>query len=114
MAGDVEVSPIANIALTDLIGYLIPLIAAGALGWAANDRRGAKAVAEGVKCLLRARIIDLHGHTVGSGNPVTPDVKREAAAAYSAYHNLGGNDMATSLYREIMNSPTSDNAKEEQ
>lgn len=108
-------SPIANIALTDLIGWLIPMLAAGVLGWAANDRRGAKAVAEGVKCLLRARIIDLHGHTVGAGKQVTPDVKREAAAAYSAYHNLGGNDMATSLYREIMDAPTADNqTKEEQ
>lgn len=104
-----------NTVLTDLIGYLIPLIAAGVLGWAANDRRGAKAVAEGVKCLLRARIIDLHGHTVGAGKPVTPDIKREAAAAYSAYHDLGGNDMATSLYDEIMHAPTSDNpTKEEQ
>lgn len=102
-------------AVSALIGYLIPLIAAGVLGWAANDRRGAKAVAEGVKCLLRARIIDLHGHTVGAGNPVTTDVKREAAAAYSAYHNLGGNDMATSLYHEIMGAPTADNqTKEEQ
>ena len=106
---------IANIALTDLIGYIVPLIAAGVLGWAANDRKGARSVAEGVKCLLRARIIDLHGRTVVAGNPVTPDVKREAAAAYAAYHDLGGNDMATSLYHEIMNAPTTDNQmKEEQ
>lgn len=107
--------PIANIAMTDLIGWLIPMLAAGVLGWAANDRHGARSVAEGVKCLLRARIIDLHGRTVGAGNPVTPDVKREAAAAYAAYHDLGGNDMATSLYHEIMNTPTADNqTKEEQ
>lgn len=101
---------LVSIGLTDLIGWLIPMLAAGVLGWAANDRRGTRAVAEGVKCLLRARIIDLHGRTVGCGKPVTPDVKREAAAAYSAYHDLGGNDMATSLYNEIMNTPT----KEEQ
>lgn len=106
---------LASIGLTDLIGYLVPLIAAAVLGWAANDRKGARSVAEGVKCLLRARIIDLHGRTVGAGKPVTPDVKREAAAAYSAYHDLGGNDMATSLYHEIMNAPTTDNQmKEEQ
>ena len=107
--------PLANIALTDLIGYIVPLAAAGVLGWAANDRKGARSVAEGVKCLLRARIIDLHGRTVGAGNPVTPDVKQEAAAAYAAYHDLGGNDMATSRYHEIMNAPTTDNQmKEEQ
>lgn len=105
---------LASTGLTDLIGWLIPMLAAGVLGWAANDRKGTRAVAEGVKCLLRARIIDLHGRTVGSGKPVTPYVKREAAAAYSAYHDLGGNDMATSLYHEIMNAPTSDNTKEEQ
>lgn len=105
---------LASIGLTDLIGYLVPLIVAGVLGWAANDRRGARSVAEGVKCLLRARIIDLHGRTVGAGNPVTPDVKQEAAAAYAAYHDLGGNDMATSLYREIMNAPTTDNQTKEE
>ena len=98
----------AGTIINDFIGWLVPMLAAGVLGWAANDRRGAKAVAEGVKCLLRARIIDLHGRTVGAGRPVTPDVKREAAAAYSAYHDLGGNDMATSLYHEIMNAQTSD------
>lgn len=100
--------------ITDFVGWLVPMLAAGVLGWAANDRRGTKAVAEGVKCLLRARIIDLHGRTVGAGNPVTPDVKREAAAAYHAYHDLGGNDMATALYTEIMDAPTSDNPRKEE
>lgn len=105
---------IANTFLSALIGWAVPMLSAGVLGWAASEHRGSKAVAEGVKCLLRARIIDLHGRTVGAGNPVTPDVKREAAAAYHAYHDLGGNDMATSLYHEIMDTTTADNTKEEQ
>ena len=106
---------VMNSILSALIGWAVPMLSAGVLGWAASEHRGSKAVAEGVKCLLRARIIDLHGRTVGAGRPVTPDVKREAAAAYAAYHDLGGNDMATSLYHEIMNAPTTDNQmKEEQ
>lgn len=104
----------AGTIITDFVGWLVPMLAAGVLGWAVNDRRGTKAVAEGVKCLLRARIIDLHGRTVGAGIPVTTDVKQEAAAAYSAYHDLGGNDMATSLYHEIMQATTSDNPTREE
>lgn len=94
--------------ITAVIGYIVPLAAGGLIGFLSSRYRGLSAIGDGVKCLLRARIIDLHRRTLGSGRPPTASDKQEAASAYHAYHNLGGNDMATALFQEIMNAPTND------
>lgn len=63
-----------------------------------------KAEAEGVCCLLRAEIIRQHEkYTERRFCPIY--AKEALKKAYSAYHNLGGNDVATKLYDEVMNLP---------
>lgn len=60
----------------------------------------------GVQCLLRAEIIRSHEKYTERGK--CPIYAREALAkAYKAYHALGGNDVATDLYNEIMELPNS-------
>ena len=67
-----------------------------------NDRT--KQLESGVQCLLRAEIIRCHDkYTVRKYCPVY--AKENLNRAYTAYHNLGGNDIATALYDACMELP---------
>ena len=58
----------------------------------------------GVQCLLRAEIIRSNEKYTDKG--YCPLYAKEALTkAYSAYHALGGNDVATDLYNDIMALP---------
>ena len=58
----------------------------------------------GVQCLLRAEIIRSHEKYTERGK--CHIYAREALTrAYKAYHALGGNDVATDLYNELMELP---------
>lgn len=58
----------------------------------------------GVQCLLRAEIIRSHEKYTERGK--CPIYAREALTrAYKAYHALGGNDVATELYNDLMELP---------
>ena len=59
---------------------------------------------DGLQCLLRADIIRAHDKYAARG--YCPIYAKEALhRAYTAYHNLGGNDIATELYKDCMALP---------
>lgn len=61
-------------------------------------------IGDGVQCLLRAEIIRCHDkYTARKYCPVY--AKESLNRAYTAYHNLGGNDIATALYDDCMELP---------
>lgn len=61
-------------------------------------------VAQGTQCLLRAEIIRSHEKYIDRGYcPVY--AKESLTREYQAYHNLGGNDVATALYEQLMQLP---------
>lgn len=61
----------------------------------------------GVQCLLRAEII--RAHEKYSQKRFCPIYAKESLTrAYAAYHALGGNDVATDLYRQCMELPESE------
>lgn len=63
-----------------------------------------KAMEEGLQSLLRAEIIRAHDKYMGQG--YCPVYAKEALKrAYQAYHTLGGNDVATKLYEDVMKLP---------
>lgn len=65
-----------------------------------------KGLADGVQCLLRSEII--HAHDKYSQKRYCPIYAKESLTrAYQAYHALGGNDVATDLYRQLMELPES-------
>ena len=69
-----------------------------------RDER-AEQLEAGVQCLLRAEIIRSHEKYTERGR--CPIYAREALArAYNAYHALGGNDVASDLYNELMELPS--------
>lgn len=63
-----------------------------------------QALEDGVQCLLRAEII--HAHDKYTARGFCPIYAKESLTrAYTAYHNLGGNDIATDLYNECVSLP---------
>ncbi len=61
-------------------------------------------IEDGLQCLLRAEIIRSHDKYTGRGYcPIY--AKESLRRAYTAYHNLGGNDIATALYSDCISLP---------
>ena len=105
-----------SLVLQKIIGWLIPAVLSGVLSgvivWAKMRRKKDNAVADGVQCLLRAEIIRNHDKYVERG--FCPIYAKEALKrAYTAYHALGGNDVATALYKEVLQLPTEEKKKGE-
>ena len=64
--------------------------------------RDAQNIEDGLQCLLRAEIIRAHEKYTAQGYcPIY--AKESLRRVYTAYHNLGGNDIATALYNECLN-----------
>ena len=83
-----------------VLGGLAALVAATVKHYAKKE----KAEAAGVCCLLRAEIIRQHEKYTEKG--FCPIYAKEALKkAYEAYHTLGGNDVATKLFEEVMALP---------
>lgn len=58
-------------------------------------------IEDGLQCLLRAEIIRAHEKYTANGFcPIY--AKESLRRAYTAYHDLGGNDIATALYKECL------------
>ena len=88
-----------------IIKWAVPFVCGGIAAWAITYIKMRKkrdtALEEGVQCLLRAEIIRNHDKYIEKG--YCPIYAKEALKrAYSAYHALNGNDVATGLYRVVM------------
>ena len=68
------------------------------------EHRKSNAVAEGVQSLLRENIV--HNYNKYTEREYCPIYAKESIKrVYAAYHNLGGNDVATKLYEKILDMP---------
>lgn len=62
-------------------------------------------IKNGLQCLLRVKIIETHDKYIERKYcPIA--IKESTVRLYKAYHALRGNDVATSLYNELMSLPT--------
>lgn len=99
---------ILDLVLKWLVPFVLTTIASGAIAYSkgthkrASDRE--KAIEEGLQSLLRAEIIRANDKYQGQG--FCPVYAKEALRReYEAYHMLGGNDVATKLYEDVMKLP---------
>jgi hypothetical protein len=85
------------------------LIVTGIIGWGYKvlmKKQKAEeiknmAIREGLQALLRDRIINAYNRSQEKG--YCPIYEKESLRRlYGAYHNLGGNDVATGLYEKVM------------
>ncbi|MFT8358563.1 hypothetical protein [Bifidobacterium aquikefiri] len=80
--------------LGGLVGFLISFLH--------RSMNRDKAFTQGMRVLLRARLIDIHEKYVEHDDLCPVNVKEEADEVYTAYHELGGNGTGTHLHEEIM------------
>lgn len=82
--------------LTGLYGKMLKSIRA--------EHKKSDAIAEGVQGLLRENIV--HNYNKYQDKEYCPIYAKESIKrAYEAYHNLGGNDVATKLYNTLLAMP---------
>lgn len=94
-----------------IVKWFVPFLCGGAVSalgvlaaYIRNQHKREKAVETGVQCLLRAEIIRSHDKYTERG--FCPLYAKEALTlAYKSYHALGGNDVATRLFTEMMQLP---------
>lgn len=68
------------------------------------ERKKNEAIAEGVQSLLRESIVSNYNRYSEKGCcPIY--AKESIKKVYHAYHDLGGNDVATGLYKELLEMP---------
>lgn len=95
-----------------ILKWAVPFVCGGAVSFAGAMMIKLKAVKAGIQCLLRAEIVRSHDKYTERG--FCPIYAKDALTkAYTAYHALGGNDVATSLYKEVMALPTEKGGKNE-
>ena len=94
------------------VEWLFTLCLAG-LAWAyktmlarfKEEHQKNEAIAEGVQSLLRESIVSNYNRYHGKGYcPIY--AKESVKKVYKAYSDLGGNDVATGLYKELLEMPT--------
>ena len=69
-----------------------------------KEEQQSKAIADGVQCLLRDSIIKSFNKWQDKGYcPIY--AKESIKRAYTAYHALDGNDIATELYNKVLTMP---------
>lgn len=66
-----------------------------------SEQQKNEAIAQGMQCLLRESIVGAYNKYSDKGYcPIY--AKESIKSAYKAYHDLGGNDVATELYNKIL------------
>ena len=70
-----------------------------------KEQKKNDAIAEGVQSLLRESIVTNYNRYHDKGYcPIY--AKESVKKVYKAYHDLGGNDVASGLYKELLEMPT--------
>lgn len=88
-----------------IIKWLIPFLCGSLVTFCGTLFIRFKAIKAGMQCLLRAEIIRQYEKWTAKG--FCPIYAKEALAKeYKAYHSLGGDDVATGMYNELMELPT--------
>ena len=76
------------------------------------EHRKNEAIAAGTQSLLRESIVDNYNKYTDKGYcPIY--AKESIKHTYDAYHNLGGNDVATKLYKTLLAMPEEPKEREE-
>lgn len=87
-----------------IIKWAIPFVCGSGITFIVSLIAKNKALKNGLQCLLRAEIIRAYDkYTQKSEIPIY--AKEALEKEYKAYHKLGGNDVATKLYNELIELP---------
>ena len=87
-----------------ILKWAIPFICGSGITYIISLITKNKALKNGLQCLLRAEIIRSYDKYTQKGE-ISIYAKEALEKEYKAYHKLGGNDVATKLYDELMELP---------
>ncbi len=88
-----------------VIKWLIPFVLGAVVTAIPAFFLNMRLIKNGLQCLLRIKIIETHDKYIERHYcPIA--IKESTVRLYKAYHALKGNDVATALYKEIMELPT--------
>lgn len=97
-----------DIVLKELIAFALGAVSSfvGAIiAFAKTKKHKQQAIEQGLQALLRAELI--HAYDKYEEQKYIPIYAREATVRmYKAYHELGGNDVVTDLYKQTLKLPT--------
>lgn len=92
-----------------ILGYLIPTILGGLLGFLSTklkkNKKKDQAIEEGVQALLRNELIRCYREYQQKGEMTILD-KENIEAMFKQYENLGGNGTVKQLMTELLNAHT--------
>ncbi|MBO4468702.1 MAG: hypothetical protein J5766_05315 [Clostridia bacterium] len=90
--------------LDTVIKWLVPAVLGSAATYLATLSGKSKAFSSGLQCLLRSEIIRAYDkYTDRKHIPIY--AKEALEKEYKAYNKLGGNDVATDLYKHLLMLP---------
>ena len=76
-----------------------------------DEQKKNEAIAEGIQSLLRENIVSNYNKYKSKGYcPIY--AKESIKKVFKSYSNLGGNDVATGLYKELLEMPTDKEGEE--
>lgn len=95
------------------LGWAVPAVLGACTGWLAKGARMLRrrrreleerdqALRDGMTSLLRAELVRAYELVVVQGHSASMDMVEFVQRTYASYHQLGGNDMGTRLYEEVM------------
>lgn len=87
-----------------LIKWLVPALLGSGATYLAALHKKSEALKSGLQCLLRAEIIRSYDKYTEK-NLIPIYAKEALEKEYKAYNKLGGNDVATNLYRQMLMLP---------
>lgn len=76
-----------------------------------EEAREAAALRNGVRSLLRAEIVSAHRTYAEQAGFVTLEQREYLQRTFSAYRDLGGNDVGERLYNDLMALPTKEDRR---
>lgn len=87
-----------------ILTWLIPAVLGSLAAYLTTLPKKNMAFKSGLQCLLRAEIIRAYDKYTERGF-ISIYAKEALEKEYKAYNNLGGNDVATDLYKHLMMLP---------
>lgn len=93
--------------LSHIVEFLLTAFCGGLVVYVKGLHKHYTAIEEGIQALLRESIFNSYRYYKGKGYCELEE-RSALKKAYQAYHDLGGNDVATDLYNRILKLPTED------
>lgn len=93
--------------LQHIFEFALTAICGGLVVYIRGLHKKYRAMEEGIQALLRESIVDSYRYYKGRGF-CEPEERVALAKTYNAYHDLGGNDIATDLFNRVLKLPTED------